>query len=38
LPDRSEADTLDAVIELPTIDCTLALADVYEKVSFDISP
>jgi Uma2 family endonuclease len=29
------ADTLDSVIKLPSIDCTLALSDVYEKVTFD---
>src|SRR5262245_7942569 len=34
----SEADSLDATIELPTINCTLALADVYEKVTFEITP
>jgi Uma2 family endonuclease len=34
----SEADTLDATIELPTISCTLALADVYEKVTFETIP
>jgi Uma2 family endonuclease len=28
----SEAASLDATIELPSIQCTLALADVYEKV------
>jgi Uma2 family endonuclease len=26
---------LDAILELPSIQCTLALADVYEKVSFE---
>jgi len=31
----SDAKTLDAVIILPTIGCTLRLSDVYEKVEFD---
>jgi Uma2 family endonuclease len=30
-----DAKGMDAVLELPAIGCTLALADVYEKVSFD---
>ena len=29
------ADSLDAVMKLPSIDCTLILSDVYEKVTFD---
>ena len=31
----SEATSLDATIELPSINCTLSLADVYEKVLVD---
>jgi Uma2 family endonuclease len=31
----TDAAGLDAVIELPSIQCTLALADVYEKVNFE---
>jgi len=31
----SDATGLDAVLELPSIGCTLALADVYEKVTFE---
>ncbi|MBI1258949.1 MAG: Uma2 family endonuclease [Chloroflexi bacterium] len=31
----TDAVGLEAVIELPSIECTLALADVYEKVSFE---
>ena len=31
----SDARGLDAVLELPSIGCTLALADVYEKVTFE---
>ncbi len=27
-------DGPDATIHLPSIDCTLALADIYEKVNF----
>lgn len=34
----SEASDLAAAIALPTIQCSLALADVYEKVSFGSSP
>lgn len=32
----SSTSGLDARIELPSINCTLALADVYEQVNFDI--
>ena len=28
-------DTLDSAIKLPSIDCTLSLSDVYEKVTFE---
>ena len=31
----SEADDLSATIRLPSIDCTLALADVYDKVDIE---
>jgi Uma2 family endonuclease len=31
----TDAKTLDTVLTLPSIDCTLALADVYEKVEFE---
>lgn len=31
----SEANQLDAVIEMPSIQCRLLLADVYEKVEFE---
>jgi Uma2 family endonuclease len=31
----SEATSLDAIIDLPSIQCTLALADIYEKVAID---
>jgi Uma2 family endonuclease len=31
----SDAVELEKVLELPSIGCTLALADVYEKVTFD---
>jgi Uma2 family endonuclease len=31
----SDAKGLEAVLELPSIGCTLALADVYEKVTFE---
>ncbi len=31
----TDAKTLDTSIQLTSIDCTLALSDVYEKVSFD---
>jgi Uma2 family endonuclease len=31
----SDANSLDGVITLPSIDCTLHLSDVYEKVTFD---
>lgn len=31
----SEAAGLDAVLRLPSIECTLSLAEVYEKVRFD---
>lgn len=31
----TDAKTDDAVLTLPSIDCTLALVDVYEKVNFD---
>lgn len=31
----TDAKTLDMVIQLFSVDCTLALMDVYEKVSFD---
>jgi Uma2 family endonuclease len=31
----TDANTLDAVITLPSIECMLQLSDVYEKVSFD---
>jgi Uma2 family endonuclease len=31
----TDAAGLDAMIELPSIQCTLALADVYEKVNFE---
>ncbi len=34
----ADATGLDARIELSSIGCTLALADVYEKVSFEDSP
>jgi len=30
----TDAKTIDSVLCLPSIDCTLALSDVYEKVSF----
>ena len=29
----TDADGLDATLELPSIGCTLALADVYEQVT-----
>jgi hypothetical protein len=29
------ADSLDAALDIPGIDCTLALADVYEQVVLD---
>lgn len=31
----TEADSLDAILTLPSIHCTLSLADVYEKVIFE---
>jgi len=31
----TDAKTSDTVLTLPSIDCTLALSDVYEKVNFD---
>jgi hypothetical protein len=31
----AEADGLAAVLHLPSIDCDLALADVYEDVNFE---
>jgi Uma2 family endonuclease len=31
----TDASTLDAIITLPSIDCTLSLSDVYEKVDFN---
>ena len=31
----SNAKTLDSVITLPSIDCTLRLSNVYEKITFD---
>jgi Uma2 family endonuclease len=31
----SDANTLDAVINLTSIDCSLHLSDVYEKITFD---
>ncbi|MFN8373095.1 MAG: Uma2 family endonuclease [Anaerolineae bacterium] len=31
----SDASSLEETITLPSIDCTLALADVYEKVTFE---
>jgi Uma2 family endonuclease len=31
----TEADQLDAVLRLPSIQCDLALADIYEKVTLD---
>ena len=31
----SDVNSMDAVITLPSIDCTLQLSDVYEKVTFD---
>ena len=31
----SDANTLDGSITLPSIDCTLSLSDVYEKITFD---
>ncbi len=31
----AEADQLDAVLRLPSIECELALADIYEKVTLD---
>lgn len=31
----SDAVTLDATIQLPSIQCQLALSDVYEKVTFE---
>ena len=31
----TDAKTSDTVLALPSIDCTLALSDVYEKVNFD---
>jgi Uma2 family endonuclease len=31
----SDANSLDRVITLPSIDCTLYLRDVYEKITFD---
>lgn len=31
----TDAKTLESVIQLTSIDCTIALSDVYEKVSFD---
>jgi len=34
----TDAIGLDAVIELPSIDCTLALAEVYEQVTFAENP
>ncbi|MFN8494786.1 MAG: Uma2 family endonuclease [Caldilineaceae bacterium] len=34
----SEAKALEDVIELPTIECKLALADVYDKVDFQSRP
>ena len=34
----SEVKDLSAVVELPTIQCTLALIDVYDKVDFELSP
>ena len=33
----TDAKTVDSVIQLTSIDCTLALSDVYEKVAFDDS-
>ena len=30
-----ESTSLDGVVELPSISCSLALRDVYDKVSFD---
>jgi len=34
----SEAKDLSAVLDLPTIQCTLALGDVYDKVDFEPPP
>ena len=34
----SEAKDWQSVIELPTIQCTLALADVYDKVDIQARP
>lgn len=34
----SEAKELQDVIELPTIECKLALAEVYDKVDFQSRP
>ena len=31
----TDAKTSDSVLSLPSIECTLALSDVYEKVNFD---
>ncbi len=31
----SYADTLESMMQLPNIDCTLLLADVYNKVKFE---
>lgn len=33
----TDAANLDAVLKLPSIDCTLALSEVYEKVNFEES-
>ena len=32
---HASAATLDAAVYLPSIDCTLALSDIYEKVTFE---
>jgi hypothetical protein len=31
----ADAEVPNAVIILPSIDCTLSLSDVYEKITFD---
>ncbi len=31
----TEAKTIDAIVELSSVDCTLALADIYRKVTFE---